>query len=119
MDNFVFGAVQGLSYSQTDALLRTSDLERPSCIIYLVADPAVAYERIRADPGADKFETPDFIRTQYRETLAFYRAAADQRRGLEAFHGIPATLIDTTQRTRSGAFRAAERFLAGLGVATS
>jgi hypothetical protein len=33
MDNFIFGAVQGVSYEECDALLRSSDLERSSAII--------------------------------------------------------------------------------------
>jgi len=74
MDGYVFGAVQGLSYEETDALLRTAELERPSAILYLVAQPEVAYERIRRDPEADKFETLQFMRNQYEATLAFYHA---------------------------------------------
>jgi thymidylate kinase len=50
MDNFIFGAVQGVTYEETDQLLRTSELERPSAIIYLTADPQVAFCRIAADP---------------------------------------------------------------------
>lgn len=34
MDNFIFAAVQGVSYEETDQLLRPSELERPSAIIY-------------------------------------------------------------------------------------
>ena len=78
LDNFVFGAVQGWSYAETDTLLRTAELECPSAAIFLVADPEVAFKRICTDPDADKFETPTFIRDQYRETLRLYRA----RRGI-------------------------------------
>src|SRR5215472_18791405 len=39
MDNYVFGAVQGVSWAETAAQLGTEELERPSAIIHLVAQP--------------------------------------------------------------------------------
>jgi thymidylate kinase len=99
MDNFIFGAVQGVEYRQSDRLLRPSELERPSAIIYLLAEPQVAFDRIAWDPGADKFETIDFIREQHRETLRFYESVVSGLRILAPFTGIPAILIDTTEKT--------------------
>ena len=54
MDNFIFGAAQGVSYAETDALLKTGELERPSAQIFLIAEPSVAFARIKDDPDADK-----------------------------------------------------------------
>jgi thymidylate kinase len=111
MDNFVFGAVQGWSYAETDALLRTAELERPSAAIFLVAEPDIAFKRICTDPDADKFETPEFIRVQYRETLGFYRALEQSHPDLAAFSDVPVHLIDTSRLSEDAVFRAAESFL--------
>lgn len=99
MDNYIFGAVQGVSYRETDALLRTRELERPSAIVYLIAAPDLAFERIRHDPNGDKYETLDFLRLQYRETLRFYHVVEDGGRELAPFADIPTLLIDTSLRT--------------------
>jgi thymidylate kinase len=104
MDNYIFGAVQGVSYRQTDAQLRTSELERPSAIVYLIAAPEVAFERIRNDPARDKYETLDFIRSQYRETLRFYHAVRDGHHALVPFAGIPALLVNTSRWTTESVF---------------
>ncbi len=102
MDNYVFGAVQGVSYRRTDAQLRTAELERPSAIVYLIAAPDVAFERIRNDPAGDKYETRAFLRSQHRETLRFHHAVEAGHRDLAPFAGIPSLLIDTSCRTTAG-----------------
>ncbi|WP_197519402.1 AAA family ATPase [Mycobacterium sp. E2327] len=99
MDNFIFGAVQGVSYDEADALLRTSELERPSAIVYLTAEPRVAFDRISADANRDKYETLDFITEQHRQTLRFYESVGTGLPALAAFAGIPAIVIDTTAKT--------------------
>ncbi|GEM_PF-1219626 len=121
MDNYVFGAVQGVSYEETAALLGTTELERPSAIVHLVADPRVAYERIRTDPHADKFETMAFMRRQHRETLRLFEGVRQGLPSLGVFAGIPAVLIDSTDMTRDAVERAARAFLrhAGLDPACS
>jgi thymidylate kinase len=111
MDNFIFGAVQGVSYAETDALLRTSELERPSAHVYLVADPTIAYARVAWDPRADKYETPDFLVRQYAETIDFYNECQGRQPALEALAGIPAMLIDTTTMSPDEIFAAACAFL--------
>ena len=55
-------------------MLRPAELERPSAIIYLIAEPQVAFSRIAMDRYADKYETPDFIAEQHRQTVRFYEA---------------------------------------------
>ncbi len=119
MDNYVFGAIQGLSYEATDALLRTAELERPSAIIHLVADPDVAFERIRRDPDGDKYETRAFMRVQHRETLRFWDAVRTGLPILAPFAGIPACLLDTTALDAAAVVRAATGFLAASALVPS
>jgi thymidylate kinase len=96
MDNFIFGAVQGVSYVECEALLRSVELERASAIIYLVAEPEIAFERIQNDPERDKYETLDFLHEQRSHTLRFQQAVVEGLPVLAAFHGIPALVLDTT-----------------------
>jgi thymidylate kinase len=111
MDNYVFGAVQGVSYREADALLRPAELERPSAIIYLTADPQVAFSRIAADRRGDKYETLDFITEQHRQTVKFYDSVNAGLDILAPFAGIPATLIDTTTKTTDVVLAKARKFL--------
>jgi thymidylate kinase len=112
MDNFIFGAVQGVSYEEADELLRTPELERPSATIYLTAEPQVAFSRIAADRHGDKYETLDFIAEQHRETLRFYESVNAGLQALAPFAGIPAIFIDTTTKTSEAVLREARAFLA-------
>ncbi|WP_082951444.1 AAA family ATPase [Mycobacterium sp. 852002-51057_SCH5723018] len=112
MDNFIFGAVQGVSYEEADELLRPSELERPSAIIYLTAEPQVAFSRIAADRNGDKYETLDFIAEQHRETSRFYESVKAGLQVLAPFAGIPAIFIDTTTKTRETVLREGRAFLA-------
>jgi thymidylate kinase len=111
MDNFIFGAVQGVSYEEADRLLRTSELERPTAIIYLTAEPLVAFNRIAADENGDKYETLDFITEQHRQTLRFYESVKAGLPILVAFADIPALFIDTTTTTTEEVLRDAREFL--------
>jgi thymidylate kinase len=111
MDNFVFAAVQGCSYAETNALLGTGDLERPSAAVFLIAEPTIGFNRICNDPDGDKFETLDFMREQYKETLRLYRGLQELHPDLAAFRDVPAHLIDTSRLDEESVFRAAECFL--------
>lgn len=111
MDNFVFGAVQGVSYEATDTLLRTAELERPTAIVYLTAEPQAAFARIAADENADKYETLDFITEQHRQTSRFYQSVDAGLPVLASFMGIPAILIDTTTKTTEAVLAEAREFL--------
>lgn len=114
MDNYVFGAVQGIPYEETAALLGVSELERPSAIVHLIADPEVAFRRIRTDPHADKFEKLAFMRRQHRETVRFFTAVRDGLPALAPFAGIPSVLIDTTRQTPDAVLNSAQGFLRGF-----
>ena len=111
MDNFIIGAAQGVGYEEADALLRTSELERPSAIIYLIAEPEVAFGRIAEDSRGDKFETLEFMRKQLRETLRFHESVRGGVGILTPFVGIPEILIDTTAKTRGAVLREVQGFL--------
>jgi thymidylate kinase len=111
MDSFVFGAALGFDWETIDTLLRPADLERPSAIVHLIADPETAYERIRHDQNGDKYETLPFMRRQYRETRRFYDAVESGDPLLMPFHGIPSVLIDTTNLTPADVNRCAGAFL--------
>jgi thymidylate kinase len=116
MDNYIFGAVQGVAYEQTAALLETAELERPAAIIYLITEPTIAFDRIRHDPHRDKYETLEFMLIQHRETLRFYQAVQSGLPILAPFAGIPTILIETSHKTEQAVFTEAERFLAGVAT---
>jgi thymidylate kinase len=114
MDNFIFGAVQGLSYRKSDEMLQSLELERPSAQIFLVGDPAIAFERIRNDP--DKYETADFLVIQYAETLRFFDELLRNHPDLKSFADIPTILIDTSIKTPEQVYDVALDFLVRTGV---
>ena len=116
MDNFVFGAVQGLSYRQTDEMLRSHELERPSAHIFLVSDPFTVFERICNGPDRDKYETADFLALQYVEILRFFDEALHNHPDLRSFAGIPTILIDTSIKTPQQVYDVAREFLVNAGV---
>jgi len=114
MDNYIFGDVQGLSYQATSDLLGTAELERPLCCVYLIADPVVAYDRIKHDPEGDKYETLAFMKRQYQATLRFYDAVQSPSSVLTPLAGSPTYLIDTTRKTPAAVFEEAEAFVQGV-----
>jgi hypothetical protein len=111
MDNFIFGAAQGISYCDTERLLQTTELERPTAQIFLIADPSIAFERIARASERDKYETPEFLARQHAETIGFLDAITGNDRELAAFAGIPTTLIDTTSLTPDETLTAARQFV--------
>jgi thymidylate kinase len=111
MDNFIFGAVQGVSYEQTEAMLRPGELERPSAHVFLIAEPAVALLRLEGSERRDKYETAEFIALQYRETKRFIAAVKQGIPALRSFVDIPAILIDTTHMSQQELQKKALSFL--------
>lgn len=111
-DNFVFGMLQHFSYEATDALLRPTELEKPSCLVHMIAEPAAAFDRIREDPDRDKYETADFLVPQHRETLRLFEEIASRNPALRAFHDVPAVLVDSTGRSYDDVYGEVLAFLA-------
>ena len=111
VDNFIFGAVQGVSYSVTDGMLKTADLEKPTAQIFLIAEPKIAFARIENDPKRDKFETLDFILRQHRETLRFLALLSERPSEVAAFADIPTIMIDTSSKPTEAVFGEARQFV--------
>lgn len=104
-DSFVHGAVQGYTYEQIATLNQIEDLPKCSLMLHLCTDSTVAYQRIKDDKDADKFETPQYMRRQEEETRRGYRLLVQgENPDLTAFRGIPNYFIDTTSLTTDETF---------------
>lgn len=105
LDSFVHGAVQGYSYEWIEELNRVSDLPKCDIMIHTVAEASVAYQRICNDPEADKFEYPEYMDKQERETRKAY---ANVMKGTEpalvSFKDCKNIYVDTTQMTTDEVF---------------
>jgi thymidylate kinase len=111
-DNFVFGAVQGITYEETEELLRSYELERASAYVHLIAEPKAAFERIKNDPDHDKYETADFLIPQFKETVRLFDEVTNKNPVLREFHDIPAVMIDTTMKTNGEVYEEVRQFIA-------
>lgn len=107
IDSFVHGECRGFSYAESDKLQRTYELERCDVMIHLNADPNIAFERIKDDPEADKFETIEYIKRQAAATRKAYDELMKENPALSAFKGIPNIYIDTTNLTTQETFEKA------------
>lgn len=106
IDSFVHGRCRGFTYEQVDKLMRTNELERCDVMVHLNADPMVAFNRIKEDPDADKYEIPEYIKRQAFETSeAYYQLRDEENPALAAFRNIPSIYIDTTSLTTDETFR--------------
>lgn len=100
LDSFVHGAVQGYSYSWISELNQISTLPKCDIMVHMVCEASVAYSRIMNDPDADKFEYPDYIRKQERETRhAYAEVISGTNPDLQHFNGCKNLYVDTTQMT--------------------
>lgn len=105
-DSFVHGAVQGYSYHEIAAMNQIDDLPKCTVMVHLCADSTVAYNRIKNDDDADKFETPSYMRRQEEETRRGFRVLTQEENAdLSAFEGIKNFFIDTTELTSEEVFR--------------
>lgn len=109
IDSFVHGKCRGFSYQETDDMQRTYELERPHVMIHLNAEPHVAFNRIKDDPDADKFETLEYIINQAKETQNAYNELTKETLdpAFSAFKGIPNIYIDTTDISCEETFKIA------------
>lgn len=114
IDSFVHGECRGFSYNESDQMQRTWELERCSVMIHLNADPLVAFNRIKDDPDADKFETLEYIKKQAEATKKAYDSLKKEDPALSAFKGIPNIYIDTTELTCQETFEKALKELKKL-----
>lgn len=117
IDSFVHGECRGFSYEESDKLMRTYELERCDVmILHLNADPQVAFERIKDDPDADKFETIEYVKKQAEATKRAYEELKRENPALSAFKGIPNVYIDTTNLTTDETFQIALGELKKLAI---
>jgi thymidylate kinase len=96
MDSFIHGRAVGYDYDTLDSINRVRELRVPDASIYLVCDPAIAWQRVKDDPTKDRWETPEYLAVQYQETITFYDRAAEILGG--AFKE-PRYLLDTSYMT--------------------
>ena len=107
-DSFVHGSVQGYTYHDIAIMNQIEDLPKCTVMIHLCADSTVAYNRIKDDTDADKFETPSYMRRQEYETRRGFRVLTQEENAdLAAFDGIKNFFIDTTELTSEEVFQIA------------
>ena len=116
IDSFVHGECRGFSYEESDKMIRNYELERCDVMIHLNADPQVAFERIKDDPDADKFETIEYVKKQAEATRRAYEELQKANPALSAFKGIPNVYIDTTNLTTDETFQIALGELKKLAI---
>lgn len=112
LDSYVHGAVQGYSYSWISEFNQISDLPKCHVIIHLVAEAETAYQRIKDDPDADKFEYIEYIRKQEIETRRAYKAVTTGNVDMVHFKDCINIYIDTTQLTTDEVFEIVKKRLA-------
>lgn len=116
LDSFVHGAVQGYSYSWIGELNRIAELPKCQVIIHMVAEAETAYQRIKDDPDADKFEYIEYIRKQESETRKAFHEVVQKNMDLEHFHGAINIYVDTTQMSTDETFELVKKRLIECGV---
>lgn len=110
MDSYIYGATQGIDYDTITNLVRPADLPKATCGVYLNCDPRIAYERIKHDKKADKFETLLFMQAQYQETKRFYKAL-EHDATLSKIFDEPRFYLDTTYFSIDDVILSAVNFL--------
>ena len=116
LDSFVHGAVQGFGYDFIAQLNRVDELPKCHVIVHLVAEAETAYDRIKDDPDADKFEYLAYIRRQEAETRRAYRELVEGNTDLEHFRDAINIYVDTTQMTTDETFELVLKRLKEKGV---
>lgn len=117
IDSMVHGQVQGFSYEQVNSLNRFYDLPKATVMLHLVAEYHTAFERIKNDPDADKFEYEEYMEKQEHFTRkAFYDVEKMEDKALKCFEGIKNYLIDTTSFSTDETFELALSKLKAAGI---
>ena len=116
LDSFIHRAVQGNDYSWIAELNQLQTLPKCDVIIHMVAEARIAYERIKDDPDADKFEYLPYIRRQEEETRTAYSELVNGNSDLEHFANATNIYLDTTQMTTEEAFELTKKRLLELEI---
>ena len=114
LDSYVHGRCQGFDYEFINGLNRFQDLPKADIMIHLVADAKIAYDRIKDDPDADKFEYLKYIVKQEKMTRQAYEDLMNEDPGMYPLFGAKNILIDTTEITIAETFKKAIDFLESL-----
>lgn len=85
-------------------------------MIHLNADPEVAFNRIKDDPDADKFETLEYIRKQSYETKRGYEELLKGNKSLKSFETAENIFIDTTYLSTDETYEIALKELTNRGI---
>ena len=99
IDLFVHAAVWGFNYKQTYSILQMNELDTCEVLIHLNANPDVAYQRIKNDENADKYEYLEYIRKQYKETKKVFLEIQKGNKYLYQYSKSINIYIDTTNLT--------------------
>ena len=104
-DAFVHGKVKDYPYHVTAEFNRVWELPKCQVMIHLVANAETAFERIKDDPDADKFETLEYMEIQEKETRKGYDSLARRRdSALSHFFDCVNIYVDTTNLTTEETF---------------
>lgn len=112
-DAFVHGKVKDYPYHVTAEFNRVWEL--PSCqvMIHLVANAETAFERIKDDPDADKFETLEYMQVQEKETRKGYESLVRKKdSALSHFFDCINIYVDTTNLSTDETFELVVKRLA-------
>lgn len=112
-DAFVHGRVKDYPYHVTAEFNRVWEL--PSCqvMIHLVANAETAFERIKDDPDADKFETLEYMQVQEKETRKGYESLVRKKdSALSHFFDCINIYVDTTNLSTDETFELVVKRLA-------
>ena len=107
-DAFVHGKVKDYPYHVTAEFNRIWELPKCQVMIHLVANAETAYERIKNDPDADKFETFEYMQIQEKETRNGYESLVRRKdSALNHFFDCINIYIDTTNLSTDETFEIA------------
>ena len=114
-DAFVHGKVKDYPYHVTAEFNRVWELPKCQVMIHLVANAETAFERIKDDPDADKFETLEYMEIQEKETRKGYDSLARRRdSALSHFFDCVNIYVDTTNLTTDETFELVVKRLAAI-----
>jgi len=104
-DSFVHGQVQGFTYEEVERLNCTKSLPAADIMVHLCASAEIAFERIKNDPDADKFEYLSYIVEQEKMTRKGYSDLVLKKEpALSSFFGTRNLFVDTTDFTTKDTF---------------
>lgn len=105
VDLFVHASLWGYNYKQTYSILQMNELETCEILIHLNAKPEIAYQRIKDDKKADKYEYLEYIKKQYKETKKLFVEIQNKNKYLDGYSKAINIYIDTTNLSTEETFK--------------